>query len=225
MGTHTDVAMGLQWAVILKLGKGQHKMRSMITMINSQKEGMKRGFFSTLNSRITFQIALLLAPLSYCIHQLEESSGGFRPWRLQYFPDNNRLPVEYVFVILTAITLVFIIYNAVRKNKVSAQVVILLLMATQVQNALYHAGAGLFFMDYSPGTITAILLYVPVNIFIWLKAIEEGWITKATVLVLFILGGIAFWSFELLGPMLIAVFLGLTVLYVIGSELKIKLQK
>jgi hypothetical protein len=180
------------------------------------------GSLTALESRITFQVALLFAPLSYCVHQLEESAGGFRPWRLKYFPDNNRLPVEYVFVILTAITLVFIIYHSIRKSNVSARVAVLFLMATQVHNALYHAGAGLFFRDHSPGTVTALLLYLPVNVLIWMKAIEEGWLTKPAVAVLFMLGGIMFWSFEFFGPALIAIFLGLIIIYVTASELKIK---
>ncbi len=180
------------------------------------------GAFSALKSRITFQVALLFAPLSYCLHQLEESAGGFRPWRLKYFPDNNRLPVEYVFVILTAITLVFIIYHSIRKSNVSARVAVLFLMATQVHNALYHAGAGLFLRDHSPGTVTALLLYLPVNAFIWVKAVEEGLMTKSAVAVLFMLGGIMFWSFEFFGPALIGIFLGLIIVYVIASELKIK---
>lgn len=177
-------------------------------------------FFSRVNGRITFQTALLFAPLSYCIHHMEEKAGGFRPWKNQYFPDNNPLPTEYVFVMLTAITLVFIILFSVRKSRATAQAVVLFFMATQVVNALFHAGAGLYYRDYSPGTVTALLLYLPVNVFIVIKALEEGWLTKRAVMVLFILGAAVFWSFELIGPVTIAVFLALIFLYVIIHEIK-----
>lgn len=181
--------------------------------------------FSSINSQITLQIALLFAPLAYCIHQIEESTGAFRTWRLRHFPDNNSLPVEYVFVILTALTLFLIILFSIRKSKPTAQFVVLFLMATQVQNAFYHVGAGIYFADYSPGTITALLLYLPINFYIVTKAIQERWLTKSAVWVIFILGGIMFWSFELIGPVIIAVFFGLGLVYVVVSELRTNVQK
>ena len=185
----------------------------------------KDNIFKRLNERITFQIALLFAPLSYCIHQLEESSGGFRPWRLRHFPNNNPLPVEYVFVILTAISLIFIILFSIRKNKATAQVVLFLFMMTQVNNALYHVGTGLFFWDYSPGTVTGLLLYLTANIYIWMKAIEEKWISKNNIAILFLLGAIGFWSFEMGGPIFIAIIFALVLIYLIYSELKEKYLK
>ena len=180
--------------------------------------------FLRLNSQIPLQIALLFAPLAYCIHQIEESAGAFRTWRLRHFPNNNSLPVEYVFVILTALTLFLIITFSIRKSKPTAQFVILFLMATQVHNALYHVGAGIYFADYSPGTITALLVYLPINFFTVTKGISEGWLTRSTVLVIFILAGIMFWAFELIGPALIALFFGSGLVYVIASELKTNAQ-
>jgi len=177
-------------------------------------------FISNISERITFQIALLFAPLAYCIHQIEESSGGFRTWRLRYFPNNNQLPVEYVFVILTALSLIFIILFSIRKSKATAHVVLFLFMMTQVNNALYHPGAGLFFGDYSPGTVTGLLLYLPVNIYIWTKAIEEKWVAKINIVVLFLLGPIGFLSFEMGGPIFIAIIFALVLIYLIYSELK-----
>jgi len=183
----------------------------------------KKGkYFKSINKKITFQVALLFAPLSYCIHQLEESMGSFRTWRIRYFPNNNQLPVEYVFVIITALSLIFIIMFSIRKSKATAQVVLFLFMMTQVNNALYHPGAGLFFWDYSPGTVTGLLLYLPVNIYIWMKAIEEKWVTKFNILFMFVLGAIGFWTFEMGGPIFIVIIFALVILYLIFSEIKEK---
>jgi len=195
----------------------------MTTGLNNEK-GISNTF-SHFNSQIPLQIALLFAPLAYCFHQIEESTGSFRTWRLRHFPNNNSLPVEYVFVIVTALTLFLIILFSIRKSKPTAQFVVLFLMATQVQNALYHVSAGVYFTDYSPGTITALLLYLPVNFYIVTKAISEGWLTKSTIMAIFILAGIMFWAFELLGPALIAIFFGLGLVYVIASELRTNSQK
>ena len=196
-----------------------------MSLINKE-DNQKGNLFSIINDRITFQIALLFAPLSYCIHQLEENMGGFRPWRLRHFPNNNPLPVEYVFIILTAISLIFIILFSIRKSKATAKVVLFLFMMTQVNNALYHIGTGIIFLDYSPGTITGLLLYLPVNIYIWVKAIKEKWISKINILILFVLGIIGFWTFEMGGPIFIAIILGLVLIYIFVSELRIstKLQ-
>jgi uncharacterized membrane protein YoaK (UPF0700 family) len=192
-------------------------------MIKKNMEAVKKdNLFKNLNERITFQIALLFAPLSYCIHQLEESLGGFRTWRLRHFPNNNPLPVEYVFVILTAISLIFIILFSIRKSKATARVVLFLFMMTQVNNALYHVGTGLFFWDYSPGTITGLLLYLTANIYVLIKAIEEKWISKINIIILFLLGAIGFWIFEMGGPIFIAIIFVLVVIYLIFSELKEK---
>ncbi len=178
------------------------------------------GILSRINGRISFQAALLFAPLAYCVHHVEEKAGGFRPWKNQYLPDNNPLTTEYVFVLLTAITLVFFVLFAIRKSRATAAAAVLLLMATQVNNAIFHIGAGLIFRDYSPGTMTALFLYLPVNAYICLKAIEEGWLSKRSVSALFVIGAVMFWTFELMGPLAIALFLGLIFVYIIVSEVR-----
>jgi hypothetical protein len=151
--------------------------------------------------RISFQTALLFAPLAYALHHIEEHVlFNFRAWRLRHFADNNQLSTEAVFCILTAITLVYLILHAVTRSRASAQAAILFLMATQLQNAIYHVGGTLYWRDWSPGTVTAVALYVPVSALVLAKGLEEGWITRVSGLVLFLLGGALFWSFEMLGP-------------------------
>jgi hypothetical protein len=97
-----------------------------------------------------------------------------------------------------------------------------LFMTTQVHNVFYHVFMGLYFWDYSPGTVTALLLYIPVNFFIGKIAFREKWISKTNIIVIFILGAISFWAFEMLGPILIAVILGIAIIYVIISEVREK---
>lgn len=170
--------------------------------------------------RLTFQVSLLLAPLAYCLHQLDEDAGGFRAWRMRYFADNNRLSVEQVFVILTAVTLSLILWFSLRQSIATANLVLFLLMATQVNNALYHVITSLIFRDYSPGTLTAVVLYLPVNLLIWRQALREGWATRRSLLVLFVLGAAGFWAFELIGPALIVLELLAGIGYVLVSEVR-----
>jgi Protein of unknown function with HXXEE motif len=173
--------------------------------------------------KLTFQTALLLAPLAYAIHHFEEHIiFNFRDWRLQYFSDNNPLSTEAVFIILTAITLVYIIIHAITENKASAQSVILFLMATQVANVIFHTGGTILFRHFSPGLITAILLYLPVNFIIAKKAYQEGWVTRKSLTILFLSGSLLFSLFEFLGPAPMVTVLVVTYIWVAFTTIKRK---
>jgi len=153
-----------------------------------------------LLKNLSFLSALLLAPLAYQIHHIEEHIiYNFRAWRLLYFADNNPLSTEAVLAIVTATVLVFIFLYSLLRNKATAQAVVLLLMATQVHNVLFHLGGTIVFQHFSPGLITALALYLPVNILIVIKGFAEGWLTVRSLAVLFVLGGLSFWCFELFG--------------------------
>jgi hypothetical protein len=152
-------------------------------------------------SRLPFQTALLLAPLAYAIHHAEEHMlFNFREWRLRYFPDSNALSTEAIFVIITGITLVYILLFATLRTRVAAWGVVLFLMASQVHNVIFHIGGTMAFWDFSPGLITAILLYVPANLLILRAALADDLVTPRQVLALFVGGGLLFWGFEAFGP-------------------------
>lgn len=152
-------------------------------------------------NKIDFKIAILLAPLAYAIHHFEEHIiFNFRAWRLRYFADNNPLTTETVFLILSAITLIFILLHVIFENKATAQSFIIFLMATQGINLIFHTVTSLIFWDFSPGTITGLLVYLPVNIFILNKALDDNWVTKKGILILFLIGSSMFALFEMFGP-------------------------
>ena len=148
-----------------------------------------------------FTISLLLAPLAYTIHHAEEHLlYTFRDWRLRYFADNNPLSTEAVFMILTAITLIYILFHAGFRNRASAYAILTFLMATQVVNAFFHLFGTIYFNDFSPGLITGLLLYLPVNAIIFHQALREGWVTWKSTLALFVIGALIFIAFEMVGP-------------------------
>ena len=174
-------------------------------------------------NKITFKISLLFAPLAYAFHHCEESIiFDFRAWRSLYFPDNKLPSTEMMLVILMAISLVYIILHFIVENRASAWSVIIFLMATQVNNMIFHTGGTIVFQDFSPGLITAILLYIPVNIIIARKALQEGWISKHSLTVLFLLGGLIFWSFVKLGLFLMVTVLLTSYLWIAYETFRIK---
>jgi hypothetical protein len=151
--------------------------------------------------RLSFQTSLLLAPLAYAIHHGEEHLLlNFRAWRLRHFPDNNALTTETVLAILMGITMVYLFLHATIRTRASAWAAITFLMATQVHNTIYHLGGSVLFADFSPGLITAVALYLPVNILIARAALAEKWVTKTQLVLLFVGGGALFWAFEFIGP-------------------------
>jgi hypothetical protein len=152
-------------------------------------------------SRLPFSTALLLAPLVYAIHHAEEHLLlNFRAWRLKYFPDNNALSTEAILAILVSVGSIYLIIHASVRTKVSAWMALTFLMATQVHNAIYHLGATIAFRDFSPGLITAMLLYLPANWLIAKAALKEEWVSPRQLGVIFVAGGILFWAFEFVGP-------------------------
>jgi hypothetical protein len=153
-----------------------------------------------------FKNLILLAPLAYLIHHFEEHIVfNFREWRLKYFLDNNSLSTEEILIRLTALLLIIIIFHTIKKNRGSAHVAMFFLMTTQVVNALFHIFFSLYFMDFSPGTITAMSLYLPVNYLIFRAAFNEGYLRSMTELCLLFIAGLSVFAlFEMIGPIVIA---------------------
>lgn len=162
--------------------------------------------------RLPLATALLLAPLAYCLHQIEESAGGFRAWRERHYGIAGPAPNPHLFAILTALGLLCILWFSVRRSKPTAALALLFYVTMQLHNALYHVGAGLYFADNSPGTVTALLLYLPINLFLLWLARRDGWITSVGIGVLLAVAGVFYWAFELIGPVVIGGGFGLAVL-------------
>ena len=152
-----------------------------------------------------FKNLILLAPLAYLIHHFEEHIVfNFREWRLKYFLDNNSLSTEEILIRLTALLLIIIIVHIIKNNRGSAHVVMFFLMTTQVVNAFFHIFFSLYFFDFSPGTITAIGLYFPINYLVFRAAFQEGFLkSNIEFLLIFSSATLTFTLFELLGPRVI----------------------
>lgn len=181
-------------------GKG-----ALVILAGFRRMAAKRGAREEVMNRVTFSTALLFAPVAYAIHHYEEHIlFNFREWRLLYFPNTNELSTELVFMILTSVSLIYVILHNIFPSRASARSALLFLMASQVHNVIFHAGSTLYFWHFSPGLYTAIALYVPVNILIAYVALKESWVSGRSLVVLFVAGGAVFWMFEVVGPAVIA---------------------
>ena len=164
-----------------------------------------------------FKNLIVLGPLIYAIHHFEEHViFDFREWRLSYFSDNNSITTEVILIILISQLLIFIFVHLIKNNRGSAHLVLFFLMTTQVINAFFHVFFSFYFNDFSPGAITAVLLYLPVNYFIIRAALREGYIKSYVELLILFLSGIAtFTLFEMIGPQVLGYALILMPIYYI----------
>ena len=164
-----------------------------------------------------FKNLIVLGPLIYAIHHFEEHViFNFREWRLSYFSDNNSITTEAILIILISQLLIFIFLHLIKNNRGSAHIVLFFLMTTQVINAFFHIFFSLYFYDFSPGAITAVLLYLPVNYFVIRAAFREGYIKSyVELLILFLSGITTFTLFEMMGPQVLGYALILMPLYYI----------
>ena len=170
-----------------------------------------------------FKNLIVLGPLIYAIHHFEEHViFNFREWRLSYFSDNNSITTEAILIILISQLLIFIFLHLIKNNRGSAHIVLFFLMTTQLINAFFHIFFSLYFYDFSPGAITAVLLYLPVNYFIIKAAFRDGYIKSYVELLILFLSGIAtFTLFEMIGPKVLGYALILMpVYYIIINKLE-----
>ena len=164
-----------------------------------------------------FKNLIVLGPLIYAIHHFEEHViFNFREWRLSYFSDNNSITTEAILIILISQFLIFIFVHLIKNNRGSAHLVLFFLMTTQVINAFFHVFFSFYFNDFSPGAISAVLLYLPVNYFIIRAAFQEGYIKSyVELLILFLSGITTFTLFEMMGPQILGYTLILMPIYYI----------
>ena len=149
-----------------------------------------------------FKNLIVLGPLIYAIHHFEEHViFNFREWRLRYFLDNNTLSTEEVLIRLISLLLIVTFIHLIKNNRGSAHIVLFFLMTTQVVNAFFHIFFSFYYSDFSPGAITGLLLYLPVNYLIFKAAFIEGYLRSYFELILLLIAGsVTFALFELLGP-------------------------
>ena len=175
-----------------------------------------------------FKNLIILGPLIYAIHHFEEHIiFNFIEWKLQYFQHSAAaLSTEAILSILTCILVVFALLHLVKNNRASAHVILfILLFAIQIINAFYHIFFSIYFSDFSPGVITAALLYLPVNFLIVQAAFKEGYLKSYFEFgCIAFLGTTTFILFEIFGPIIIVVAIIFSLIYFIWCNKQINIS-
>ena len=165
-----------------------------------------------------FNNLIVLGPLLYAIHHFEEHVVfNFIEWKLKYFNHSAAaLSTEAILSILVCVIVVFIFLHLVKNNRASAYVILYILFAIQIINAFFHIFFSLYFNDFSPGAITSVLVYLPVNFLIVRAAFHEGYLNSYSGYGLIaLLGTATFVLFEIYGPLVIVLSFICSLLYLI----------
>ena len=163
-----------------------------------------------------FNNLIVLSPLLYAIHHFEEHVAfNFIEWKLKYFNHSAAaLSTEAILSILVCVIVAFVFLHLVKTNKASVYIVLYILFAIQIINAIFHIFFSLYFNDLSPGTISAVLVYLPGNYLIVRAAFREGYLKSYSEYGLIaLLGTTTFVLFEIYGPLVIVLSIISSLLY------------
>jgi hypothetical protein len=145
-------------------------------------------------------LLLILAPCFFLLHNLEESLTmvNFLHKNLARLPQPIRLMEEKLqltqagFVVPVVLLTILVAWWSLWAAKPSApggvkwlwSVTMLILCA----NAVTHVIQGIWFREYTPGLVTAILLQLPITILVGRESVRAGWLTKRAAVGWFVAG-------------------------------------
>jgi Protein of unknown function with HXXEE motif len=118
---------------------------------------------------------VLLAPVIFPIHVAEETAGGFVAWfnSLVHPPITLGLFLT-VNAVCFGITLLVGWTAATSKSRLVLSIALGWLIMLMFENGIFHILGTLRFHVYSPGTVTAVCLYVPYSIMLAAAALRRS---------------------------------------------------
>ena len=125
---------------------------------------------SPRNTSRTVTQALLLAPLIFILHVLEESPGFVGWFNSHVAPGITLATFWQVNISALLITLLLLGLEWLSRSAVSLTLVIAWLGFLMFANAMLHITGALVDQQYVPGLITAVVLYLPYFCWLFVKA-------------------------------------------------------
>jgi len=123
------------------------------------------------DSHSSAPFAVILLPVAVALHIVEEWFGGFIDW-LSLALDFNIEAERFLAINMIGLVL-FVIGCASAYREPRAAWIGVSLAALVGVNAIAHTILSVFVGEYSPGTITGLLLYVPMSIIIFRWAADH----------------------------------------------------
>lgn len=141
------------------------------------------------NNWINFESpnAIYMLCLIYTLHMVEEFTFGFVPWADRYFGSFNwtqNLIGNSVYMILLIMACYQYKKNPSKKLWLGMAGVMWVLV-----NAFIHLSSTILGGEYSPGVVTATLLYIPFGLLFLIMWGRKGLLNWKNVLLSFVIGG------------------------------------
>ena len=132
---------------------------------------------------ITVETVFWLVVAAAVVHVLEEYFKGFIDWMKNYSPkgfidwtkSSSPKDITLLFIIVNSLFIILCVLAAIVNKAIpffSLSVAGLLFI-----NALIHISATIRFRRYAPGTVSSILLYVPLSFYAYYLYAEAGLLT------------------------------------------------
>ena len=110
-----------------------------------------------------------LLPSTYAVHILEEYFGGEGlPMWLSDFINADISNLDFILINSVALSIVVLFsfyYSFIKRNNM----LFLALTSLFFINGIVHLATSIYSYTYSPGTISGVLLYLPIGVFIFKK--------------------------------------------------------
>jgi len=130
-------------------------------------------------------------PLAAAAHIFEEFvfPGGFKTWYARYRPETATSFTPAFAIGINALLLVGCMSPLINGASPQSIALWLTLAALLVGNMGFHARAALKMREYSPGLVTALLLYLPLGVVGFIHFLRTGQASAGTAIVAALLGG------------------------------------
>ena len=110
-----------------------------------------------------------LLPSAYVVHIIEEFYGGEGlPMWLSHFINANISNLDFILINSVALSIVVLFsfyYSFYKQNNL----LFLALISLFFINGIVHLAASIYSNTYSPGSVSGVLLYLPIGVFIFKK--------------------------------------------------------
>jgi hypothetical protein len=134
--------------------------------------------------------AIMLICIFYGFHMVEEFSFGFVPWADRYFGRfdwTQNLIGNFLFLVCVAAACYLYYENPTRYLCAGMSAAMWILA-----NAFLHISCTILGREYSPGVVTAVILYIPGGVYFLSQWSRDGLLTWENLSLSFLVGGMIF---------------------------------
>mgnify|MGYP001573076964 FL=1 len=136
-----------------------------------------------------FERFLWAMPAAYALHICEEYGAGFPAWMNQHMHASMTNPAFLLNnALFMAIMLSLSTWASLGTSRLSAFLFLGWASGNLFWNFIFHLATTLIADSYSPGLVTASLLYYPISIWVGVLAVRDGRLSPAGVLGAFVIG-------------------------------------